>query len=197
MKRILILLIAAGLVCAFPATALAGKPDKPAPATVDVTITGHIDTTIDCSTGPITMDYSDQGNKHSVVVGDQDWVGNWIDLDLVGLEPGCYSAYHEDNEDPEGFAGMFGLHEQSDGTVELVTQFDRLWRETGVKKGQPVFTLEEAYLLRGDLTPIDGPFSWDLDEGGGTLTGNLDLYSFTGRGWLLESTTSVTIEVGW
>ena len=65
MKRTLILLLAAGLVCAFPATALAGKPDKPAPATVDVTITGNVATTC---TGPITMDYSDKGNKHSVVV---------------------------------------------------------------------------------------------------------------------------------
>jgi hypothetical protein len=200
MKRTTTLLVAMGLVFAFPATALAGKP---APPTVDVTITGNIDTTA-CSTGPLTMDYGDKGT-HALNAGSDTWAHECVYLTLNGLDPGCYCGYHQDNEDPTAFAGVFRLVEQRDGTVELTSQFDRLWVVTYLKNGKPRSVLNSAYSLLGILdTPDDAtPFDWTQASGGGTLTGDLVLQSFfkevgsVGGTWTEISTTPVAITVSW
>lgn len=193
MKRTLILLLAICLVGSFPATAEAGKPE---PATVEVSITGDIATTC---TGEITMNYDDRRN-HKI----EGWVGDLsqtcVYLMLEDLEPGCYCGHHQDNEDPDAYAGIFRLVEQPDGTVELISQFDRLWVITYRKNGKQGSTLNSAYSLQGVL---EGDFNWALDSGGGILTGDLVLQHFfkevgsAGGTWTEISTTPVTITVAW
>lgn len=196
MKRILIGMAAAGLVCTFPATALAGKPNKPEPATVNLTMTGNVATT--CA-GPLTMVFVAEG-MHRLDAFDQAWAEKCVYLTLEGLEPGCYCGYHEDNQDPDAFAGLFRLNEARHGTVELISQFERLWFVTYDRKGRPGSTLHSAYSLEGVL---NGPFSWVYESGGGTLTGELILQSFykevgsAGGTWKQVSTTPVSITVEW
>ena len=75
MKRLLILLVALGLLVAFAAPAGAAKPDKPGkpgPELVEVTLTGDLDTTLLCpgpypreQLEPIVMEMDNQGVLHA------------------------------------------------------------------------------------------------------------------------------------
>jgi hypothetical protein len=195
MKRILILLIAAGLMCTFPATALAGKPDKPPKPDPNETMM-------------VTMTYEGAGiattcgGELPMVRREPEFLRvDWgpgapdVEMNLPDYFTGCHGGLVEGSAD--GFAGMFILDGQNDGTVRLFSRFDYEWQYEPHPKN-PRRTVQSLL----DLYEIDGILSGDFDwSTGGTLTGTLSVKNFHkahGDGeWTDLGTTPVTITLEW
>ena len=195
-RRMAILTLVTALALIFTATpataAKGGKPGKPTPTpeTVMVTMAYEGAGLATTCAGPLPMVRTDPEFLRA------DWGPGLpdVEMNLPGFFSGCHGGIVDESD--EGFAGMFILDGQPDGTVRLFSRFDYEWQYETTLKGKKERQIQSLL----DLSEIDGTLSGDFDwSTGGTLTGTLLVRNFHkvyGDGvWTDLGTVDVTITV--
>lgn len=167
MKRILIMLVALGLLVAFVAPAAAAKPDKPGkpgPELWEVTLTGDLDTQL-CG-GTLIMEMDKKGSLHTGVDGPSvprifiDAAVPWNRT--YGPEPLSGDSFQECHGGSVGgsmdWDGALSIKPTGD-SVQIDWLFDHYWDRVPRnpnKPNGPTKNLIENFVLSGEASLISG-----------------------------------------
>lgn len=167
MKRVMILLVALGLLVAFAAPAGAAKPDnpgKPEPELVEVTLTGDLDTTL-CP-GTLIMEMDNRGTLFTGQTGPSvprifitaaiPWERDLPEYASGDFFNECHGGAVDDS--PVEWNGSLWIT-PTDGGLEVLWLFDHYWEKVPKnpnKPDGPTRNLIENFRLIGEASDLDG-----------------------------------------